>query len=307
MAAPLTALAAPGPADLERAIRAVERGLDLRICVHDLAGALVDAAGEPLLPPDRYAHSQPFCHDGGGTVDGGERCRAHCYGAVHRALAATPVPAVHRCWKGGSEVVVPLLADGVHVATLFAGVARADAAPTGLPPAARALWRRLPALEPARMPAVAAALTVLGEGLLAFARRLRASGDGGRGERILAYIDRHLAGPIRLGGLARHLGLSASRCSHVVRERLGQPFQVVVRARRIARAQALLVATPLSVRAVGERVGLGAEACFHRAFRRAVGASPGAWRRRERQRDGRGEHRLPLATRSSSTAGRVRG
>jgi AraC-like DNA-binding protein len=47
-------------------------------------------------------------------------------------------------------------------------------------------------------------------------------------------------------------------------------------------AQDLLTATDLSVAAVGRRVGYDSEEAFSRAFKRARGAAPGAWRLRAR-------------------------
>ena len=53
---------------------------------------------------------------------------------------------------------------------------------------------------------------------------------------------------------------------------------------RLHLAQDLLATTDLSVAAVARRVGYDAEEAFSRAFRRAYGEPPGAWRSTHRMR-----------------------
>ena len=48
---------------------------------------------------------------------------------------------------------------------------------------------------------------------------------------------------------------------------------------RMHLAQDLLGSTDLAVAAVARRVGYDAEEAFSRAFKRASGSAPGAWRR----------------------------
>jgi AraC-like DNA-binding protein len=280
-------------ADLDGPLHDWQMRTGWRITVHDLAGVLTDDRGCPLLPPERYAHTDPYCHGGAGTPDGGARCRAHCYGAVHREALRLGGPFRHRCWKGAREVVVPVIADGRHLISLFAGIGR-DAegtAPAGLPAATRRAWARLPAWDPGCESELTTGLEVLAHGLVAAARHRRAAGDG-RAARILAAVRDGLAGPLGIDDVARVLGLSPSRCSHVVRECLGRSFQEVVRDLRVRRAKALLAGSDLGLRAIAAQVGLPSEAHFHRAFKAATGATPARWRRRERQRNGRGAHRL---------------
>jgi AraC family transcriptional regulator len=279
--------------DPDRHIQDWEERHGWRVTVHDLAGVLLDARGCPGLPAARYAHTHPYCHGGAGTPDGGARCRAHCYGAVHREALRLGGPFRHRCWKGVRELVVPVIEDGRHLLSLFAGIGRdgEGAAPADLPPAARRAWARLPAWDGADEAALAAGLALLGHGLVALARRRRAAPES-RGERILALVRERLAGPVGIADLARELGLSPSRCSHVVRECLGRSFQDLLRDLRLARAKALLAGSDLGLRAIAAQVGLPSEAHFHRAFKAATGATPARWRRQERMREGRGAHRL---------------
>jgi AraC family transcriptional regulator len=278
---------------LDQPLRDWEARSGWRITVHDLAGVLADDRGCPLLPPERYAHTDPYCHGGAGTPDGGARCRAHCYGAVHREALRLGGPFRHRCWKGVREVVVPVIEDGRHLISMFAGIGRdADGpAPAGLPATTRRAWGRLPAWDPAREADLVTGLEVLAHGLIAAARCRRSPPDG-RGARILAVIRDGLAGPLGIGDVARALGLSPSRCSHVVRACLGRSFQEVIRDLRVRRAKALLAGSDLGLRAIAAQVGLPSEAHFHRAFKAATGATPARWRRRERMREGRGTHRL---------------
>ena len=53
---------------------------------------------------------------------------------------------------------------------------------------------------------------------------------------------------------------------------------------RMHLAQDLLASTDLAVAAVARRVGYDAEEAFSRAFKRACGSAPGAWRRAQAPR-----------------------
>ncbi|PWN01884.1 AraC family transcriptional regulator [Nocardioides silvaticus] len=94
-----------------------------------------------------------------------------------------------------------------------------------------------------------------------------------------------------LPALAAAAGMSRSAfAAHFVAV-LGETPMAYVASWRMDLAAQLVEAGGLSLAAVAERVGYRSEAAFNRAFRRAHGCTPGAWRRRS-----------PLAAVQSATA-----
>lgn len=257
-------LAANAP---EAALRAIEAAHGVTITVRDLDGSLA-AIG---IDGRRNSHRrQPVC-DAGFC----ERCREHCRTAAGQACQAMPAGLVHTCWKGMREVLVPVQRDGALAGYLFAGAWRGPATPPG---PWRAAWRALPDWDAARAAGVAAVLALAAGGL----GRLRPPEPAGRGGVIRSWVRAHLAEPGLRAGLARHLGLSRPRTSHVVRETLGCSLEALVAGERLAAARALLAGSTLAVAEVGVRVGWSAPPHFNRTFRRLAGCSPGRWRVRQR-------------------------
>jgi AraC-like DNA-binding protein len=96
------------------------------------------------------------------------------------------------------------------------------------------------------------------------------------------YLEETLDGDLRLQDLADRVGLSCSYFSRGFRQATGlAPHQWVVRA-RVDRAQRLLLDSTLSLAEIALSLGFCDQAHFTRTFSKAVGASPGAWRRAHR-------------------------
>lgn len=258
----------------EAGLVAIEAAFGVVVTLRDLAGTMRDADGQPLFPQVRNSHRrQAVCERGFAPA-----CVAHCRRATNAACRATAKPFVQTCWKGVREVVVPLHRDGELIGYLFAGAWRGPDSPPG---PWRTAWEGLPAWDPARATAVAAALSITGAGLLA-ASRIPAARPGSRGESIRLWVRRHLAGGGR-AGLARHLGLTPTRTSHAVHEACGRSLSRLLLEERLARAKELLATTDLTVAEIGARVGWGDVPHFTRCFRRGAGAPPGRWRRQHRE------------------------
>ena len=87
---------------------------------------------------------------------------------------------------------------------------------------------------------------------------------------------------LRVEDVARAVGYSSSRLSHLFSAYLGQSVADHVRSLRMARARDLLESTDLTVSEVARRVGYGDPAHFSRAFKRSERVSPNAYRERLR-------------------------
>ncbi|WP_437735048.1 helix-turn-helix domain-containing protein [Sorangium sp. So ce1335] len=110
-----------------------------------------------------------------------------------------------------------------------------------------------------------------------------------RDEPIAAALARVRASPERaweLAELARQAGLSRSAFAARATALLGEPLGHHLRRLRLERAAVLLGATTLPVKLVAARVGYDSEPAFARAFARAHGVSPVAYRQARRREDG---------------------
>jgi AraC-like DNA-binding protein len=102
-------------------------------------------------------------------------------------------------------------------------------------------------------------------------------------DRVCEYIVRNLGRPLRVARLGRIVGLSEFHFIRAFRAATGQTPHQYLRARRIARAQELLVATPLPVTEVCTAVGFSSLGSFSSVFRRLTGESPSAYRAKRRR------------------------
>ncbi|MDA3963810.1 MAG: helix-turn-helix domain-containing protein [Planctomycetota bacterium] len=275
-----------GAANLEQSLVDFEAAFGVRLSIHDHAALLLDERGEPLLPAARYRHQNPFCDAGRQRSAWDQACMRHCAGGVPARAADTAGPFVHHCWKGCAEVVVSARHEGMHICTVFAGQWASDRhADTAaeLPPALERLLLALAPRDSAAMAAVAGPLELLAQGLVAQCLPgLQLGHSGDRRMQIRRFLMLRASEDVRLGDLARALGLSPSRTGDLVREVLNMSFQEALRGERIRRARALLQYTQLSAKQVAERVGFHSEYYFSRAFRAVVGEAPGRWRRSQR-------------------------
>ena len=103
--------------------------------------------------------------------------------------------------------------------------------------------------------------------------------------RALAALHGDPARDWTLESLCREVGLSRSALAERFTQFVGQPPMQYLASWRMQLAAIRLRGGTESVAEVAELVGYESEAAFSRAFKRAVGTSPGAWRNRTGGRD----------------------
>ena len=97
---------------------------------------------------------------------------------------------------------------------------------------------------------------------------------------VLAWIRTHYREPIRVDDLARMACLSTSQFQRAFRRAArATPVQMITRV-RVEEACALLRDRERPIAAVAEATGFGSPSFFSTRFRRVMGVSPRAWRRR---------------------------
>jgi AraC-like DNA-binding protein len=97
--------------------------------------------------------------------------------------------------------------------------------------------------------------------------------------RALALLHDRPAHPWTLESLARDVGLSRSVLAERFAHLVGHPPMGYLTRWRMQVAARLLTDGRAKVAAVGREVGYDSEAAFSRAFKKAAGTPPGAWRR----------------------------
>lgn len=262
------------PAPIEAALRAAEQALGVIITVRDLTGWLRRPDGTSLLDAEWNSHRrQDVCRTGFAPA-----CVQHCRHDCNQTLRQSGAMHATRCWKNVREVLTPVVQNGSLQGYLFAGAWRDGQEPQGSWAEA---WRRLPVWDEAEAGRIGSVLSLVADGLWCLAERGRATPlPSDRTGRIRSFI-RSNPGRGRIG-LARHLGLSPSRTSHLVQELCGSSLQELVIDERLAAAQRLLADTDLAVAEIGRRVGWGDPPHFARIFRRRTGCAPAEWRRQHR-------------------------
>jgi AraC family transcriptional regulator of arabinose operon len=100
-------------------------------------------------------------------------------------------------------------------------------------------------------------------------------------ERVLQamdYVGRHFDQPVQVAMIARAVGLSASRLSHLFGEQTGQSPVAYLEATRLRHARELLEYSARPVSAIAEACGFSSAFYFSTRFRRHFGLSPSAFR-----------------------------
>jgi AraC family transcriptional regulator len=111
------------------------------------------------------------------------------------------------------------------------------------------------------------------------------------------YLREHLDRPVRLSAVAEQVALSVSHFSRAFKESFGTtPHMHMVRL-RLERAQQLMLTTEEPLSQIASACGLADQAHLSKLFRRLVGETPNAWRRRNLT-DAQAEARSRRSTRS---------
>jgi AraC-like DNA-binding protein len=97
--------------------------------------------------------------------------------------------------------------------------------------------------------------------------------------RVMAHIETHLAGPIRMAELAGIIRLSYSHFFRGFKASIGTTPLMFIARRRIARACELMKTTDDPLSQIAVDCGLCDQPHFCRMFRRIMGNTPSAWRK----------------------------
>jgi len=263
-------------ADLRPVLAGIAELSGLSICVHDLAGF----ARHARLPKPMRRHSHAFCR--GVKRDREDLCYRDDFKRANARAGTLRRPYIKRCHAGVTELVVPVMLDGEHAGTVFAGpVSLRDEQPPagslGIETRSRAQLMRLGKV----ISVIAGFAAQAGEAL-----RLQELEGQSRSEPVrqaLRYAARNYSRPLTVEDAAREVFLSGSRFAHVFSEEMGVPFHHYLAALRISRAKSLLANSSMRVIDVAARCGFCNQNYFASVFKQKTGRTPREYRRLQQE------------------------
>lgn len=125
-----------------------------------------------------------------------------------------------------------------------------------------------------------AASSLVRRGIRVASRDARAADPPGLLARVEDYVRIHIAEPISVAELARHLGISSSALAHAYPSVSGEsPHRTIVRL-KIEAAKRLILEDGLNVKQCADRLGFSSQFQFSRVFKRLEGVAPQFYRQR---------------------------
>jgi AraC-like DNA-binding protein len=270
--------------DLETMIREIEHLFTVYITVHDNMGLFRYMDGKILLP-DRNYHPCPYCETGRFTEPHWRKfCLEDCMKKSDRFAISETVPFIKNCWKGVTELVVPIVRHKKPIITLYVGGFKGEIpAETKLSKKYLLMHEQLPeSPNDDEMETLKRLIIMLGQGMLGaleYVIEPQFDLDSGRQHKISRFIQEHAHEKIQLDDLANHLYLSPSRTSHLVRSLFKKSFTALLIQERMLRAKSLLLNEWCAIEDISSMVGFKNIYYFNSAFKKFFGIPPGRFRK----------------------------
>lgn len=256
-----------------------------------------------VVPPDEPAtrwswgaSENPFCALVAGTATG---CAACLETQVHaqKAVARQRGPQQVNCFAGLTDVAVPVVLDGRHVATLMSGqVLRRE--PTERDYAMivnflaagqdrerevtlRKAYFETPVVNADRFEAIIQLLNVFAQYLADFAGRqviATAATEPAAVASAKQYVQAHVDEPISLAQVVAHVGVSRFYFCKLFKRATGMTLTEYVTRVRLEKAKTLLVDPALRITEVAFAAGFGSIPQFNSVFKQHVGMAPSDYR-----------------------------
>ncbi|MBN2714016.1 MAG: helix-turn-helix domain-containing protein [Planctomycetes bacterium] len=260
---------------IEAGLRMIEQRWDVTCTLHDQAGAIAALNNAELIW--HCSHHHPYCQKYRRN-EWGRNCVEYCQKGLRVEARRRIKPFISNCWKGGSEIVVPIFRDGVHMLTIFAGIFRSKE--NRPPKAVSSMYESLPELSLKQTQELGQFMHTFALGILGEIDMMHQERSGDRRGQIGRYLHFNICKSVTLTQLSATLNLSVSRTSHLIKELFGIPFQQLVLNERIKRACIYLEQTGYTLEAIAERTGFANHYYMSRQFKKAMGVSPGQHRKR---------------------------
>ncbi len=241
-----------------------------------------------------------FCALATGTATGCAAC-LEAEMRAHRGVARQRGPQQVNCFAGLTDVAVPVMLNGQHVATLMSGqVFRRE--PTQrdfamilkmLAPGQSKDWEaRLrqsyfgtPVVDAARFEAIIQLLNVFAQFLSDYASRQTIAAADHEPPAVASakeYIQAHVDEPIALAQVVAHVRVSRFYFCKLFKRATGMTLTEYVTRVRLEKAKTLLVDPALRVSEIVYAAGFGSIPRFNSVFKRYVGMTPTDYRAAQR-------------------------
>jgi len=256
-----------------------------------------------IVPPDEPRHrlsfgssENPFCTLVAGTPTGCDACLENQRRA-QRGAAKKLGPQQVSCFAGLTDVAVPILIEGRHVATLMSGqVFRREPTDRDFTMLARMLkdgqgvdWEKklrkayfaTPAVTADRFQGIIQLLNMFAQYLAEYAGRhvIAASDDEPTAvANAKRFVQEHVEEPITLERVVNYVNVSRFYFCKLFKKATGMTLTEYVSRVRVEKAKSLLVDSSLRISEVVYAAGFGSIPQFNSVFKRHVGMPPTQYR-----------------------------
>ncbi len=270
---------------LRETLIGIEKHFDVVITVHDCRGLLYSKSGEHIFE-DHRCHTHPFCTALRYSMPFWHTyCKRNCLFKAESLARETFRPYLHKCWKGGTELIVPGERNGSLVLLMYAGVFReaGDVPPECLPESVQKEFYALKELHREDLEQLSRVLFTFGQSVIYCSTELCRKNDhrkmSSRRHEIRRFLTENAHREITLEDLAAELCLSPSRTSHLVKMLFTVPFRDLLEDERMTRAKNMLLNSEMPLKTIAEAIGFRNEFYFSKVFRLHYGIPPGRFRR----------------------------
>ena len=261
----------------------LEDRFQVHITIHDLYQRLHPVIQNPMQP-GRHLHLHECCLRERFAISEWDRlCTRDCYQDLEVLAEKHAGPFLKCCWKGVTELVVPVFFHRDHLLTLTAGTFRGTfPSHIRLPAWYLKKHAQLPEVPFDELAVLSELLHAVGVALLHEAEERVALDETGRIGVIRRFLRTQAHRQVSIAELARELFLSPSRAGHLVRELTGKTFTQLLEDERMARADKLLRFSDRTISDIAATVGYINLGYFDRLFQRRFDLSPVQYRQKNR-------------------------
>lgn len=268
-------------------IKAIEDTLNLHVAINDYTGNFYS-----FLPVINSFHCNLCCLEVKRTPASNSLCHDFDTGFVPQKLKAARCGILKKCHAGLFEIAYPINNGEVLMGTIFLGPFHVTD-PFNVPHYVQGdrdeegsidqkfLGDHLPVYSSSHVKNLLVLVNILFRNLEAdlLATNQKASaGALSRKGVIDRYLSMNFCKPIKLCDLAKHLALSQSRVSEVIRSLYKASFPDLLNAFRVEHARKLLRSSEFTIEEIAERCGFSNAAYFFKVFKEIARATPKTYR-----------------------------